>query len=350
MVYDPVIDKSGLRASRHSIPAQGVASLTWCGDRLVDWVGGGLAYHLDGRREDPRSAWFFPFDAACATPDGRYAVVYQRHGTKALLLRDGNLLRELNRSFYHAHVYDYPVHIWRAPDGRTLLAHCPEDYRRIEIDDADTGTRLTAGERTPKDFFHSRLMVNETGTRLLSAGWVWHPWDAVSFYDIAEALRDPAHLDSLVNSAPHSRNVSLAEESSACWQTSERVLLGGSAEEEDPNDDPEITEPRLHTRGIAVYDVVAKTYVRSAILTEPPGTMMPIGESHAVCFYKWPRLVSLADGQVVMGWEDLACGDQVSSISRRDRFPALAIDVEHRRFAVADADQITVVQIDATSV
>ena len=61
------------------------------------------------------------------------------------------------------------------------------------------------------------------------------------------------------------------------------------------------------------------------------------------------ELVSLEDGQIVMRWEDVASGEQVSSISRKDQLPALAIDVEHRRFAVAGADEITVVRIDSTS-
>jgi len=68
---------------------------------------------------------------------------------------------------------------------------------------------------------------------------------------------------------------------------------------------------------------------------------------HAVCFYKYPKLVSLEGGQIVMRWEDLASGDPVSSISGSE-LPAVAIDVERRRLAVAGPDQITLVQIDST--
>jgi len=164
-------------------------------------------FYLDGRCEDPRIRWAFPFDAVKATADGRFAVIYQRLGTKALLLHEGKFLRELNRSFYHADVYEYPICIWQALDGRTLIAHCPQRYCRIDIEEAETGTCLTEGVREPRDFFHSRLMVNATRTRLLSAGWVWHPCDGVIYYDLAEALRDPTHLDEVRNSAPGSRYV-----------------------------------------------------------------------------------------------------------------------------------------------
>lgn len=337
-----------MQATRLVIPAASVASLAWCGDKLVDWVGGGKVFRLDGNCEDPRVNWAFPFDAVCATPDGRYAIIYQRLGTKALLLREGECLRQLNRSFYHAHTYEYPICIWQAPDGRTLIAHCPEQYCRIDIEDADTGERFTEGVREPRDFFHSRLMVNSTGTRLLSAGWVWHPCDAVVYYEVAEALRNPAHLDDIGASAPGSRNVGLAEESSACWQTPERVLLGGSSEEDEQQeaDIGDIGEPRLHARGIAIYDVVSRCYVKSVVLAEIPGTIMPLGASHIVSFYRHPKIISLDSGEVVARWDDLDTGNQASSILTRDaRIPPLAIDVQNRRFAVGGPCGIDIIQV-----
>src|SRR5262249_41385425 len=106
-----------MKFSRSVIPASHVSSLVWQGDTLVDWVHGGRVFHLDGTCQEPRIHWAFLFDAACATPDGRFAVIYQRCGTKALLLRGTKRLRELNRSFYHAHVYEYPICIWQARDG-----------------------------------------------------------------------------------------------------------------------------------------------------------------------------------------------------------------------------------------
>jgi hypothetical protein len=337
-----------MRFSRLVIPEAKVASLTWCGDALVDWVSGGAIFHLDGRRQESRLSWGFPFDAACATGDGQYAVLYQRTGTKGLLLRGGKIVRELNRSYYHAHVYEYPICIWRVADGRTLIAHCPEEYCRIDIEDAESGARLTQGTRKPQDFFHSRLMVNGAGNRLLSAGWIWHPWNSVCYFDIREALRDPARLDKVDDKAPGSFHIGLAEHASACWQTNERVLLGGSSEEEDRIEVAETNAPELRLRpaGIAVYDVVSRSYISSVVPDELPGTMMPLGESHAVCFYKHPRVVSLDSGETIARWEELDTGKQVSSIIWSTKLPPLAIDVAKHRFAVAGPDNITVVQVD----
>lgn len=338
-----------MKFSRTVIPASGVASLTWCGDVLIDWVRGGTVFYLDGTHKRASVNWAFPFDSASATKDGHFAVIYQRLGTKALLLRDGKLLRELNRSFYQASVYDYPICLWQTQNGKTLMAHCPEEYCRIDIDDAETGARLTQGDRKPRDFFHSRLAVNNNGTRLLSAGWVWHPLDCVVTFDIAEAIRHPAHLDDLGYCAPGSRYVSLAEESSACWQTADRLLLGASEEEEDKHDLEDaatIGEPRLHPRGIAVYDVVSRTYLQSIVLDEVSGKMMPVGTTHAVCFYRHPKLVALDTGKVVASWEDIHTGTQMSSISQNAQNPPLAIDVEQQRFAVFGSGGITVIQIN----
>ena len=342
-------NRPAVNFSRTIIPASNVSSLVWQGDKLVDWVHGGKTFHLDGTRQDARINWAFPFDAACATPDGRFAVIYQRCGTKALLLRGTKCLRELNRSFYQAHVYEYPICIWQSPDGGVLLAHCPEHYNQIEIEDAESGERLTKGARSPRDFFHSRLRVNTAGTRLLSAGWAWHPWDGVIYFDIAEALRDPSHLDKHDNIAPHSFNVCLAEHSTASWQTNERVLIGASSEEEDTAEAAEVDAPelRLRPRGIAVYDVPSGCYIKSAVLDEVAGTMMPLGETHAVCFFKYPRIVDLESGKTVVRWDDLDTGAQTSSIIRDAKLPPLAIDVEKHRFAVAGAEGITVIQIDA---
>jgi len=338
-----------VKFSKTIIPADNVCSLTWYADTLIDWVGGGTAFHPDGRQSRSIVHWAFPFDSAQATEDGRFAVIYQRLGTKALLLREGKLLRELNRSFYHAHVYEYPICIWRHADGRTLIAHCPEEYCRLEIDDAETGEHLTSGmARKPADFFHSRLAVNSDGTRLLSAGWIWHPLDCVVTFDIAEALRNSSHLDK-GSWAPVSHDVSLTEESSACWQTNNRMILSASKEEDESREAKPISQDHLylHPLGIGVYDVVSRKYVQSVVIGELSGTMMPLGTSHVVCFFDHPKIISLDSGETIMRWKELNTGNQKSSICMNDTFiPPMAIDAKNQRFAVFGPGGITVIHIE----
>ena len=40
---------------------------------------------------------------------------------------------------YHAD--EYPVALFEAPDGRLLLAHCPADACRLDLEEAETGRR-----------------------------------------------------------------------------------------------------------------------------------------------------------------------------------------------------------------
>ena len=173
--------------SQSSFTAADIRSLCWRGDELVDWVGGGRAFASNGTERRASVRYSYRFDAATTSPDGGFAVIYERLGTKGLLLHDGRIIRELDRSFYYANAYEYPVALFNAPDGRLLLAHCSGNYCRIELEQAETGRSLTASaERKPSDFFHSRLVASAHGTRLLSAGWIWHPLSLVVRFDVAQ--------------------------------------------------------------------------------------------------------------------------------------------------------------------
>ncbi|HEX3110888.1 MAG TPA: hypothetical protein VHU41_17445 [Thermoanaerobaculia bacterium] len=309
-------------------------------------MAGGARYGLDGSRSPAAVRWAYSFDSAIATPDSRFVVIYQRLGTKALLLKGRSVVRELNRSFYHADVYEYPICL--VPRGdRTLLIHCPDDYNRLEVEDAETGERLTQRQSKASDFFHSRLRANPSGTRLLSAGWVWHPLDAVVFFDIDLALREPQHLDRIDWHTAPSRHVGLVEENSACWQDENFAIVTGGEDQEDEEAAAEhALELRLRPNGVIVYDTSNKTVRSACVLEQPAGTVMPIGDTHIIAFYRHPRLVRLNDGHVEKEWPDIASGEQLSSILLpTGSLPPLALDVPNARFAVAASDGIRVVRV-----
>src|SRR5262252_2931277 len=200
-----------------------VQTLAWQGDVLVDWAGGHRRIHLDGTIERGSYIPLGPrFDAAIAAPDGRHVVIYQRLGTKALLMRDAKLVRELNRSYYFADTYEYPIGFVSLLDGSTGLIHCPDEYDRIEIERALTGERLTSRESVRADFFHSRLSSNPAGTRFMSAGWIWHPLDWLLTFDVEAALRDPRLLDR-TDTFPNAAPIGV-EVSAAAWMDNERIV------------------------------------------------------------------------------------------------------------------------------
>ncbi|MBY0397823.1 MAG: hypothetical protein K2X91_15320, partial [Thermoleophilia bacterium] len=196
-------------------------------------------------------------------------------------------------------------------DGRAVVAHCPEDYCALQVDDALTGRRLSTPDTgRSESFFHSRLAANRQGTRLLSAGWYWHPFDLVQVYDLrpddAGAIRLEACHDSL------------------------RDRPGGG----------------LRAGMIGVYDLDAQRLVSAARLEDEAGTLMPVGEGHVIGFHEHPKLIELATGRVVARWPDLASGRQLSSILRGGPTPPpLALDPERGRFAVADDRRIAVVTL-----
>ncbi|MFN7976306.1 MAG: hypothetical protein U0166_28895 [Acidobacteriota bacterium] len=323
-------------------------TLVWRGDTLVDLAGGHQTYDLVREQHwNLYTSYGLSFDGAVGDAGGHFAVIYQRLGTKGIVIRGDRMIREIDRSFYCADAYEFPVGFVPLPGGGLGLAHCPEEYCRLEIDDAATGERLTRAVRRPSDFFHSRLAASPSGRRLLSAGWVWHPWDAVVFFDVAGALRDPSSLDRL-DSLPESRHVGLAEETSAVWLDDDRVAVSSSDETEEPEEAAEAGgNPRLRPRGIAVYDVPTGRCLSSIVLGEVAGTMMPAGARHVVSFYREPKLIELATGTIVHRWEGVDSGDQTSSISRGRAIRPLALDPARLRFAVACGETVTAIQLHA---
>lgn len=323
------------------IVAPGVRSLVWQGDALVDWVGGGVRYGLDGEVTAPPVRYAYRFDAAVALPDGEYAVIYTQLGTKGLLLRHGDVVREINRSFYHADVYDYPVVLIRLASGRAVIAHCPDDYNRLEFEDAETGERLTASaSREPMDFFHSRLTVSPDGRHLMSAGWIWHPVDCMQVYDIAQALTDPSHLDGRGVGA-----ADWAESGTATFLRDGRLLMAlveVGEDDEGTTSSPETTILRTYA------DAISKT---PTVLRLPRllGELMPVGPDHVLALYEHPRLVELATGNEVASWPRIASGSRTGAISHHVAAPPAAIDAAGGRYAVADANGITVLRFNLAS-
>ena len=322
-------------STERRLQAPGVRSLVWDEDVLVDWVAGGSRYGLDGEVPESRVRYAYPFDAAVSLAGTGYSVIYTRLGTKGLVLKDGQVVREINRSFYHAHVYEYPIALFRLPTGRTVLAHCPTDYCCLDIEDLATGEVLTnSSDRKPSDIFHSRLAASPDGRFLLSAGWVWHPVDCVSVYDIEEVLADPTRLD-----GPGICPQAVAEESSATYFPDGRltVALLGNIESDKANPPGELR----------ICDVSQPDSPCLVLPTGRLGSLAAIGDDHLLAFYGHPRLIEVRSGKEVLNWPHLRSGTQTSSIMMTDpEVPPMAVDSSRRRFAIADAQGIVVVQVE----
>ncbi|HWD28321.1 MAG TPA: hypothetical protein VG387_14215, partial [Rhizomicrobium sp.] len=245
-------------------------SLVWQGDTLIDWVDGGREIALDGEIRPSHVRYAYTFDAAAASPSGAFAAIYETLGTKGLILRDGKILREINRSYYQADAYEYPIALIRLASGREVIVHCPDHYNQIEIDDLATGERLTgAMDRDPSDCFHARLAASPDGKYLVSAGWLWHPVDTVRLYDLAAALADPRHLDGEGLGID-----AWAEDSSAAFLADGRLavdLVELEVDEETPD------APR---EALRLFDPARPDAPQVIRRDERLGTMMAVGEHH----------------------------------------------------------------------
>lgn len=91
-----------------------------------------------------------------------------------MLYRNWKQQRELNRSYYFAKDFDYPIALAAISGGRVVIIHCPNSYDTVEIEDAETGEVL-GKKKSDKMEFQSRLSVSADGRFLLSRGWFWHP-------------------------------------------------------------------------------------------------------------------------------------------------------------------------------
>lgn len=299
-------------------------SLCWIGDNVADLVSG---WWVDpaGNRKSAGSYSAHEFDAALASPSGRFVGVCKRLGTKGLLIGRGHQ-RELNRSYYQAHEYEYPMAIFRAFDGRELLAHCPNAYNEICLEDLETGETLVSGKQD-FDFFYSRLEASPSGRLLLSGGWYWHPIDALLVLDVQAMVSQPVDESWYVF-----RPWTHAMIASCTFVDDEKVLLTSSEFWTEPSEDYEW--PELGERSIAVYDLAAKELVSVAPMEEDAGTLMAVGPNLAIGFYGHPKLIEISTGKVLRRWTEIESGEQLSSICRTVPVPPLAIDRVGKRFAV----------------
>ncbi len=169
------------------IPWPGAATLMWDGDEILD-ITTGRRGNFAGPLIGPLINMGYRFDRAIGLRRGgvHWGAAYTNRSTKAVLTKDGFVHRELNRSFYFAEAYDYPITIGADAAGRVVVIHCPNEFDVLEIEDAETGTVLDSLKSKDMEF-HSRLHLSADGRLLIDAGWFWHPWCGAVVFEIAQA-------------------------------------------------------------------------------------------------------------------------------------------------------------------
>nr|WP_294946647.1 hypothetical protein [uncultured Mucilaginibacter sp.] len=210
---------------RKTIKANWLQTISWLDDKIVDWPSARKIYSLEGKVISSGGDTYDFFDGVVSSPDNQYAFAYKRLGTKGLLLKNGKLIREINRSYYCSESYEYPAAFVKVDDV-TYLIHCPLKYNRIDFENVATGELITDVQgREPSDAFHSRFEISPGNTYLMSKGWYWHPRDFVEVFNIKDCLRNPLLLDQSVLSPDTG-----VEINTASFINDSQVVIGSSDE------------------------------------------------------------------------------------------------------------------------
>ncbi len=319
-----------------------VSTLMWDGDELVD-ITQGIRIGLDGAVSRAHLFLGYPFDRAVGLRqrDTFWAVAYGNRTTKSVLMKNGAVHRELNRSYYCAEAYDYPVVLAVGPTRRAVVIHCPNSFDTLEVEDAESG--VTLGKRkSPGMEFHSRLAVSPNGRYVLDAGWFWHPVGGAWLCDFASLYGD-------AQAGEFRRDVAFsfgAEIDSAAFLGSDDVVV--TSTDEVINEDTPVTA--IWPLRVGVWSISRGASSKIAKLPEPSGTIMPWRE-WIISFYGCPKAIEITTGETVHRWEAIYSGRQIGSIDLGDPPPPpIALDPENGRFAVSGPNGITVVTLDATNV
>lgn len=313
-------------------------SLNWLEGDLVDWVHGGNKYSLNGGFQSSQVLFSYEFDSAIQSDHGVYAVIYEKLGTKGLLLKNGQILRELNRSSYCADAYEYPITFIKLSTDEYAIAHCPDEYCRIEFDLVESGKRLTnKQERKLEDCFHSRFRVNPSNTFLLNTGWVWHPYNMIDIYDIEKSLIDNTILDVYYSPFPISCEVNTAE-----FLNDDLIVINSTDDE--PLDEEALNDKvNLQSNQIGLYVISENRFKKKVQLDQKSGTLIPINEDFVIDLYDYPKLINLNTGKIIQEFKDINSGQQNSSIIHHiEPVPPMAFDRTNKRLAIANGQKIEV--------
>jgi hypothetical protein len=301
-------------------------------------------YSLTGQQKQLAKYHYpFSFDGSITSQNGQYSFIYKRLGTKSLLLKNGEILREINRPYYYAENYEYPAAFCDINDI-TYLIHCPINYNRLDFENVETGEIVTSiPGRNSSDVFHSRLSISPDNKYLMVRGWVWHPVDTVELFDIAACLKDPLLLD----------NSSLfpnfgTQINSASFIDNERIIIGAS--DEDPfNVEASFYLPQSH---IAIWNFLSNKLSTPVKVKAEFGNLFAINDKQAWDMYKFPKIINIQTGEIESKIEEINSGLQSSSILYKDieEYPPISFNRKTFQIAVkTDSSTIEVLTPDECS-
>ena len=322
---------------RKTITANYLQTISWFDKTIVDWASAGQQYALDGKVIQLNKYHFaFSFDGAITSALGTYAFIYQRFGTKALLLKNGEIIKEINRTYYCANSYEFPCAFVEI-DNTTYLLHCPIAYNQLDFENVETGELVTnIPGRKPADIFHSRLEISPDGSLLMDKGWMWHPVDRVCIFNIKDCFKDPGCLDTFDNEPPVD-----VEVSSANFIDDNRVLIGSSEEVFD-EDSPRMNG--MDKKNIAIWDLKTNSLLNPTAVNVEFGNLFAINETFAWDLFEYPKIININTGQVVDADKTIDSGKQNSALILADKstLPQIVFNYQTKQIAISGKEKIEI--------
>ncbi|SDP78376.1 hypothetical protein SAMN05428975_2734 [Mucilaginibacter sp. OK268] len=322
---------------RKTLTTSSLYTISWFGNTIVDWGAAGTHYFMDGQvKQLHKYHLTLNFDGSINSVDGKYAFIYQKLGTKGLLLKEGELLREINRSYYCANVYEYPA-AFVTVNNITYLIHCPISYCQLDFENVETGEIVTnIPQRNAGDEFYSRLEISSDSKFLMSKGWHWHPVDVVYVFDINECLRNPLMLDHSVLSPDADTEICTAS-----FIDNTRVLVGTSGEVF--NDEADISLNNFPPKHIAIW------YLETNLISKPVkvngefGNLFAIDEDQAWDMYLFPKIINIHTGEIIDKDETLDSGKQNSAITgQNEQLPQIVFNRQTKQIAISGHGKIEI--------
>jgi len=319
---------------RKTIDAYSVRTIDWFDDKVVDWNSAGTQYLENGEKKQLHKYHHgFKCDGSITSENGEYVLIFQKLGTKGLLLKNGELLREINRSYYQSSVYEFPAMFFTFKN-KTYLIHCPFAYNRLDFEDVETGEILTKiPNRKLQDIFHSRLEVSPDNKHLISKGWVWQPMDIIELYNIEKCFENPNLLDKGITIP----NVN-AEISSASFIDNSNLLVCAS-QEGWADEETDI----IQDGHIAIWNFKTNEISKSVKINGVYGNIFAIDDKKCWDLYKYPKIIDLKTGEIIDKLEEVNSGNQGSSIIHHlEDLPKIAYNRKTKQVAIAKDNKIEI--------
>lgn len=161
-----------------------------------------------------------------------YVCVVQKHGLRGVVLdlADEDFKLDLTRGEYLPEHCVFSIGFYENY-GLTYLIHAT-DWNRLDITCMETGELLTdriidyETEKNYFDYFHSSLAVSPKYTKFTSNGWVWHPWDIITVYEIKDFLSGFEMSHRTVDIGGYSERGGYNWDRPLCWIDDDSLGIG----------------------------------------------------------------------------------------------------------------------------